>query len=202
MPQVGDITRFTLIHEMDGVAMRNDMYHEIVVLGTVNTLNEAVQLLADAWIVASQAVLSNLLSYEVFALENLSRNEARGIATGAATGGVANSGHPQDQVLVFTEYGEDVPANKLRRGRFNLSGVAEGFSSGGRVNDPTEFDDIRLFLGTQFLDAGTGFSANPMTRRRIPASNPPSYTYHRIEVARLNPKFFKLKSRKATLLGV
>lgn len=202
MPEVGDFTRFTLIHEMDGVAMRNDMYFELVVLGSVTSLTEAVQLLADEWILKSQPVLSNLLSYEVFALENLSRNEARGIATGTANGGVANSGHPQDQVLVFTEYGEDTPANKFRRGRFNLSGVAEGFSSGGRVNDPTEFTDIRLFLGTQFFNISSGFTANPMTRRRTPGSSPPTYTYHRIQVARLNPQFFKLKSRKATLLGI
>ena len=202
MPEVGDITRFTLIHQMDGVAMRNDMYFQIGILGSVQTLNEAVQLLADAWILASQQVLSNVLSYEVFALENLTRNEARGIATGQVSGGVANSGHPQDQVLVFTEYGEDTQVNIFRRGRFNLSGVAEGFSTGGRLNNPEEFDDIRIFLGTTFFNQSSGFEASPQTRRKIPGSSPPAHTFHRIQVARLNPKFFKLKSRKATLLGV
>lgn len=202
MPEVGDMTRFTLIHEMDGVAMRNDMYFQIGILGAITTLGQAVQELADEWIQVSQAVLSNVLSYEVFALENLTRNEARGIAVGQVNGGVANSGHPQDQVLVFTEYGEDQPNNVFRRGRFNLSGVAEGFSSGGRINDPSEFDPIRVFLGTTYFNQASGLEMNPQTRRRIPGSNPPSYTFHRIQVARLNPQFFKLKSRKATLLGV
>lgn len=202
MPEPGDFTRFTLIHEMDGVAMRNDMYFRIGNLGNIVSLSGAVQLLADEWIAVSQGVLSNVLSYEVFALENLSRNEARGIAVGQTSGGVANSGHPQDQVLVFTEYGEDEDANVLRRGRFNLSGIAEGFSSGGRINDPTEFDAIARFLGTTFFDSTTGFNADPQTRRRIPGSDPPQYTFHRIVLARLNPQFFKLKSRKATLLGV
>lgn len=202
MPQVDDKLRFTLIHEIEGVATRNDMYMDLANLGNLTTLTQMVQVLADAWITASQAVLTNVTNYEVFALENLTRNEARGIATGLVTGSVPNTGHPQDQVLVFTEYGEDTVNNRFRRGRFNLSGVAEGFSTDGRVNDVSEFEDIALFIGSQFLDVSSGLTMNPQVRSRIPGSSPPAHTFHRIQKATLNRKYFKLKSRKATLLGV
>jgi len=202
MPLEDDKLRFTLVHELSGVATRNDMYLDVVDPGTTQNLAEIAALLGAEWELASNAVLTTEVEYVAYILDNLTRNEVRGIVISGGTGNDITGSHPQDQVVRFNEYGQNSSGEKLRRGAFNLSGVGQQFSTRGRVNDNTEFNNIRLFLQSQFVDSPSQFTANPQIRTRDPLSNPPTYQFHRIIDSNMSTRLFKLKSRKVSLLGV
>lgn len=202
MPQDGDQLQFTIITTLEGVAMRNNIYPQVTALGTNDNLADVAGILGQEFIDVTLQVLTTQVQYVAFIVDNLSRNEVRGIITADNTGNLEEGAHPQDQVLRFNEWAPDDNVNEMRRGAFNLSGVGESFSQEGRLREGTEFQSLELFLSTQFLDSTTGLTTVPMIRRRIPASQPPAYTFHRISKAEVNPTFFKLKSRKTTILGL
>jgi len=201
MPENGDILQFTIVSELEGVAMRNNVYWELIEIGSASDLAAVAQILGAEYIVVSNQLLTTQLNYVAFIVDNLTRNEVRGIVTSDAAGIVAEGSHPQDQVIRINEFAPDGSVNEMRRGAFNLSGVAESFSHEGRLRDPDQFDQLIAFLQNQFLDSPSGLTLNPEVRRRIPASQPPAHTFHRIAKAEVNPTFFKLKSRKTTVLG-
>jgi len=202
MPEVGDILRMTIITELEGVAMRNDIHTELVTTGTLVTLADIVEVFGQEYIDVSNDVLTIQTTYVAFIMDNLTRNEVRGIRTSDVTGIILDGAHPQDQVLRFNEYGDGGEGQPLRRGAFNLSGTGQNLSHEGRVADISIFNPIEVFLGSQFLDSPSGLTLTPVVKRRIPGSSPPNFTYHRILQASLNPTFFKLKSRKTQVLGI
>ena len=202
MPEADDKLRLTIVHEISGVATRNDVYYDVADPGTITQLSEIAALLAVEWEAASQAVLAQNVNYVAYLVDNLSRNEVRGVVTSSGAG-IDNSGsHPQDQVIRFNEYGHNAGALPLRRGAFNLSGVGKQFSLRGRVNDETEFNAIRLFLSLQFVDSPSTLSLNPQVRTRDAGGPPVSYSFHRTVRCNIATRIFKLKSRKVSLLGV
>jgi len=202
MPAADDKLRLTIVHELSGVAFRNDVYYDVVDPGTITQLSQIAVLLATEWEAASEDVLTNEVRYVAYLVDNLTRNEVRGVVTSVGTGNDNSGSHPQDQVVRFNEYGHNAGALPLRRGAFNVSGVGQQFSNRGRINDETEFNAIRLFLSTQFVDSPSTLSLNPQVRTRNPGGPPVVYSYHRTVQANISTRLFKLKSRKATLLGV
>jgi len=202
MPEQGDFLRMTIVTELEGVAIRNDVHLEFIQGGTTDDLDDVAQLYGQEWIDVSNDVLTQEVTYVAFIVDNLSRNEVRGIRTSDLNGLILDGAHPQDQVLRFNEYGDSGGGDKLVRGAFNLSGTGQNLSENGRVADISIFQPIETFLGQQFLDSPSGLTLNPQVRRRIPGSDPPAYTFHRISSAQLNPTFFKLKSRKTSVLGL
>jgi len=201
MPTNEDFLRLTLIHQISGVTMRNDVYFQAVQIGTVTTLDEVGALLLSDWKTKTLSILTDQVFYIAALVDNITRNEIRGIVTDTAAGSVADDSHPQDQVVRFNEYGQDTPVDPQIRNAFNLSGVAEQFSTSGRLNDLSMFTDVEAFLADQFFDAVSGFTANPQVRELIPATSPPVYNYFRATRAIANPTLFKLKSRKTSFLG-
>jgi len=202
MPEPGDIFQITIVSELEGVAMRNNVYLALVTMGNLTTLAEVAGIYGDEYIRVSNQLLTTQLNYVAFIVDNLTRNEVRGIVTSDSSGIVAEGAHPQDQVIRINEFAPDSDSNAMRRGAFNLSGVGESFSGEGRLLDVTQFNQLVLLLSSQFLDSPSGLTMNPEVRRRIPASQPPAFTFHRITKAEVNPTFFKLKSRKTTVLGI
>lgn len=202
MPETNDKLRLTIVHEISGVATRNDVYYDVADPGTITQLSQIAALLAIEWEAASQAILAQNVNYIAYLVDNLSRNEVRGVVTSQGSG-IDNSGsHPQDQVIRFNEYGHNAGGLPLRRGAFNLSGVGKQFSIRGRINDESEFNAIRLFLQLQFLDSPSTLALNPQVRTRDPAPGPVSYFFHRTVQVNISTRIFKLKSRKVSLLGV
>lgn len=201
MPEPADILRLTLIHELDGVAMRNDIYWQLQILGTAGTMTEITTILYDEWISDSQPVLTNQVTYVAAVLENLTRNEVRGLVTSTADGNSPGNAHPQDQVLRFNEYARSEDDSRMHRGAFNLSGTAVTASRDGRVITTEPYQPIENYLGQQFLDSPSGLTLNPQVRTRIPGSQPPAYLFHRTLEAIVNPTFLKLKSRKTNVLA-
>jgi len=200
MPADNDFIRSTLVAELNGVSMRNDIYWQIVEVGTVTNLNEVAGIISAEWFSVSGPILINAYSYVAVIVDNLTQNELRGVVIPGVVGGGTGDSHPQDQVLRFNEYGQIATGDKIVVGGFNLSGIREPLSTDGRLNDPTVVDAIEIFLGTQHLDVSTGLKINPQVRTRVPASSPPVYVFHRTIRATVNPTFRKLKSRKTSIL--
>jgi len=201
MPEVEDIVQFTIVTELEGVAMRNTMYWQLDNLGNVTDLAAIANILGQAYIDVSEALLSTVVEYTAFLVDNLTRNEVRGVITTSQKGAQLRDSHPQDQVLRFNEWAPSSTAEVMHRGAFNLSGVVESLSTHGRINDIVEFNGLAGYLSSQNIDAGSGLQSTPHVRRRVPASQPPIYTFHKITKAQVNPTFFKLKSRKTQILG-
>ena len=201
MPEVDDILQFTIVTELEGVAMRNTMYWQLDNKGNTDDLAAIATILGDAYIDVSEALLSTVVDYTAFLVDNLTRNEVRGVVTTERSGSQLRDSHPQDQVLRFNEWAPSATKEVMHRGAFNLSGIVESLSTDGRVNDIVEFNALAAFLSSQHLDATSGLQTSPHVRRRVPGSQPPVYTFHPIEKAQVNPTFFKLKSRKTQILG-
>ncbi len=200
MPLDNDFLRSTLVHELNGVTFRNDIYWQVVEPGTVTTLNEVATIIANEWFSVSSPILIIPVVYVATLVDNLTRNELRGVVTPGSAGAGSGDSHPQDQVLRFNEYGQVNPGDPIVVGGFNLSGIREALSNQGRLNDPTTVDAIETFLGQQHLDVSTGLKINPQVRTRVPLSSPPVYVFHRTLRATVNPTFNKLKSRKTSIL--
>jgi len=200
MPADNDFIRSTIVTEEKGVTFRNDIYWQIVETGTVTNLNEVASIISAEWFAVSSPVLVNDVAYVAVLVDNLTINELRGVVIPGTTGGGTGDSHPQDQVLRFNEYGQNLATDKIRVGGFNLSGIREALSTTGRLNSTTIMNPISLFLGTQHLDVSSGLKLNPQVRTRVPASSPPVYVFHRTLRAVVNPRFSKLKSRKTSIL--
>jgi len=201
MPEVDDIIQFVMVTELEGVAMRNTIYWQIDNLGNVDDLAAIATILGDEWINVAEGLLSTRLNFIAFLVDNLTRNEVRGVITTGQSGTILRDAHPQDQVVRFNEWAPDAQAESLFRGALNLSGVEEALSTDGRVNDIPSFQAVEGFLMNQNIDSGSGLQTTPHIRRRVPGSTPPIYTFHAISKAEVNPTFFKLKSRKTQVLG-
>jgi len=200
MPADNDLIRSTIVTELNGVTFRNDIYWQIVELGTVTNLNEVATIISDEWFSVSSPILINPLQYIAVLVDNLTQNELRGVVSPGTVGGGSGDSHPQDQVLRFNEYGQISPGDPIKVGGFNLSGIREALSNQGRLFDPTAVNAIETFLGTQHLDVTTGLKINPQVRTRVPSSSPPVYIFHRTIRCVVNPTFSKLKSRKTSIL--
>jgi len=201
MPEVGDIIQYTIVTELEGVAIRNTMYWQIDNLGNTDDLTDIARILGTEWIDQSEGILSVNVKYTAFLVDNLTRNEIRGVHTTSQAGTILRDSHPQDQVLRFNEWAPQEGGEAVFRGGFNLSGLEENLSTDGRVNDIPSMEAVERYLFQQFIDSDSGLQTSPHVRRRTPGSSPPVYTFHKINKAQVNPTLFKLKSRKTAVLG-
>lgn len=164
MPIIGDIIKTSWVQELNGVAMNNEMTWRVVDLGT--DPGNLVELIAitDAYVLAWAPPLSDTNSISCAVYENLSSPEAKEIDFPAGKVGLIVTGpHPQDQVIRFSEYTVEQPNGTLKRGAYNLSGVAESLSTRGLVNDTTIFSALRDFLSDQLV-LGVGWTLKPVQR--------------------------------------
>ncbi len=201
MPEVGDIIQYTIVTELEGVAIRNTIYWMLDNLGNTDDLSDIARILGTEWIDVSEGILSVNVNYTAFLVDNLTRNEIRGVHTTSQKGTILRDSHPQDQVLRFNEWAPQEGGEAVFRGGFNLSGLEENLSTDGRVNDIPSMEAVERYLFAQFIDSDSGLQASPHVRRRTPGSSPPIYTFHKISKAQVNPTLFKLKSRKTAVLG-
>jgi len=201
MPEVGDIIQYTIVTELEGVAIRNTIYWMLDNLGNTDDLTDIARILGVEWIDTSEGILSVNVKYTAFLVDNLTRNEIRGVHTTSQAGTILRDSHPQDQVLRFNEWAPAQEGEVVFRGGFNLSGLEENLSTDGRVNDIPSMEAVERYLFQQFIDSDSGLQCSPHVRRRTPGSSPPVYTFHKINKAQVNPTLFKLKSRKTAVLG-
>lgn len=164
MPIIGDIIKTSWVSELEGVAISNEMTWRIVDLG--NDPSNLTQLIAitTAYGIAWAPPLSDTIGISCAVYENLTSPEAKEIDFPIGISGLIVTGpHPQDQVIRFSEYTVEQPNGTLKRGAYNLSGVAESLSTNGLVNNVTLFSPLRQFLSDQLV-LGAGWTIKPVQR--------------------------------------
>lgn len=200
MPDLGDIVATTLVQELSGVQMANKLYWRVDDLGTnPSTVNALLDIMQEYHTVI-KAALAPAWALVCGVYENMTKVEAKAIAFTNLVGTSLIDSHPQDQVVRLNRYttqdnGESITS---RVSAFNQSGVAEEFSTRGRVNDTAEFMALRNFLRTQQIFA-TEWTVTPMSRNAEQKVPPFTYKFNAVQQCLLNTTFLKLRSRKTSL---
>lgn len=105
MPQVGDFIKTTFVQELAGVSMQNSMIWQINDLGSVPTVNAALNQIMVAYRGAVTDICTTAWALTCGIYENLSRVEVKAIVFANLTGSLAGDTHPQDQVIRWNRYG-------------------------------------------------------------------------------------------------
>jgi len=200
MPDLGDVIATTFVQELSGVQMANKLYWRIDDLGSnPSTVDALIDIMTEYHSVIKGA-LAPAWALVCGIYENMTQNEAKAITFTNLVGTSIVDSHPQDQVVRLNRYAVAVaPADEtLRVSGFNQSGVAEEFSTRGRVNDTSEFLALRNFLRTQQIFA-TEWTVTPMSRNLQSDGPPPVYQFNVVSQCLLNTRFLKLRTRKTSL---
>lgn len=200
MPSLTDVVKVTLVQELDGVQMSNTTFWRVDDLGSNPTNAAALLDIMQEYHSVINAALSPFWVLVCGIMENMSAIEAKTIVFTNLVGTALSGSHPQDQVVRLNRYTvqDNGESDTARISAFNQSGVAEEFSTRGRVNDTAEFLAIRNFLRTQQI-FGTEWTITPMSRNREQKLPPFTYAFNVVQQCLLNPTFLKLRSRKTNL---
>jgi len=200
MPDLNDIVSTTLVQELSGVQMANKLYWRIDDLGSNPTNVDALSDILTGYHNAIKAALSPAWALVCGIYENVSQVEAKAIIFTNLVGTTVIDSHPQQQVVRLNRYTVQDNGEKdtSRVSAFNQSGVAEDFSTRGRVNDTAEFLPLRNFLRVQQIFA-TEWTITPMSRNREQKVPPFTFAFNVVQQCLLNPTFLNLRSRKTNL---
>ncbi len=202
MPSVADVIKITILQELDGVQMSNDMYWVIDDLGDdPSTQNGLIDVL-NAYYDVVKAFMSDEWKIVCGIYENISNPEGKAIEFGTLVGLSATDSHPQDQVVRLNSYGQISGSQPLHRNAFNQSGVIESLSTDGRVNNMTTIDPLRLFLTAQQIMAGPSWTLDPQVRWQTAPGPPATFLYANVVSSTFSARLFKLQSRKTRLCAV
>jgi len=200
--ELGDYIRTRYIVEVAGVATAQYQDWQIDGIGT-DSLQDKLEELALAWFTARRPLLGTNCLFSCMHYMNLSRNEQLAVYPGLAGQGGSDAIHPQYQVVRINTYtAVEILRSKVLRGSTNISGVIEGLSTRGRINDMAEFDNARLFESARYDAGPTGLTMDPHLRWLDESSPPPIYRFTQLEAAVVNPTFLTLRSRKTKICGV
>lgn len=112
----------------------------------------------------------------------------------AGTGGTGT--HPPHQVVRVDLYGRANPGDAIWRNANNLSGVLEAFSTRGRINNATPFNDFKEFFVGNKQSGPNGAILRAQIKQSLGANN---YSFFDVNFSRLCEKFEILRSRKFEL---
>lgn len=164
MPVIDDNIKTSWVSELDGVAMSNEITWKIVDLGDDPTNLSMLIAITTAYGIAWSPPLTMTTTISCAVYENLSSPEAKEINFPIGIEGlIIGTPHPQDQVIRFSEYTVEQPNGTLKKGAYNLSGMAQSLSTNGIVNDVALFSPLRQFLSDQLV-LGTGWTIKPVQR--------------------------------------
>jgi hypothetical protein len=200
MPSLGDVVATTFVQELSGVQMANKLYWRVDDLGTNPTTGVALTQIMTEYHSVIKAALAPAWKLVCGIYENMTDVEAKAVVFTNLVGTSIDDSHPQDQVVRLNRYAvAQAPAvATLRVSGFHQSGVAEEFSTRGRVNDTAEFLALRNFLRIQQIFA-TEWTITPMSRNTEALGPPKVYQFNVVQQCLLNPTFLKLRSRKTNL---
>jgi len=202
MPIVGDIISTNILQELDGVQMSNQMFWQVDDLGDDPSVADGLIDVMNAYYDAVKAFMSDQWSIVCGIYENHSNPEGKAIEFGTLTGLSVTDSHPQDQVLRLNSYGGLGGANPRHRNGFNQSGVNEGLSTDGRLNNPATVLSLKLFLTAQQIMAGPSWTLDPQVRWETAPGPPKVYAYANVDTSQFSGRFFKLQTRKTKLCTV
>lgn len=199
MATVGDIFSLTILTEHDGVQASNRLYYKIDDLGVDPSISLQVAEMLNEFHDACKAVNSDIWKIVCGIYDNQTTPEGTHVIFSSLAGLVINTGHPQFQVFRFNEYAMDGGSNTIKRGAFNLGGVAEVHSVRGRVNAPASFSAMVAWLKDPFLLGADGWTISPQLRWTFAPGPPPTYVYLPMTKVQIATKVFTLQSRHTQL---
>jgi len=200
MAQAGDFFRTRYMVEVAGVTTMQKQDWELVSVDGADDLGTILLDLAQAWFDTVKSVITTECLFSCMAYYNWSRPE-QAVVYPTLPGLNAGSSHPQFAVVRCNIYGQDAASltAPIHRGASNLSGVAESYSTRGRLNDPADFTAWRAFQVQTLQTAATGWTVNPMQRYVSVPGPTPTYAFDRVLQAEVNPRIFCLRGRKTKL---
>lgn len=157
MPLVADKIRVNLITELSGVAMNSTLYFEIEDLGDDDPVVTNLAKLATAYHAVVEDVCTTQWAVTCITYFNETTTEPKEVLPITLAGAVITDAHPQASVVRYNRYGLYTGDGTTRRGAHNLSGVAEAFSTSGRLNDATEFLALGVLLSSPIVLADGGW---------------------------------------------
>lgn len=202
MPSVSDLIRTTILQEIDGKQVSNDMYWTVDDLGDDPSTRNGLIDVMNTYYDAVKAFMSDEWKIVCGIYENLSAVEGKVIEFGTLVGLSLTDSHPQDQVLRLNSYGGLGGANPKHRNGFNQSGVIESLSTDGRLNDPSVVSSLRTYLTIQQVMPGPSWTLDPQVRWQTAPGPPATYANANVDSSTFSGRFFKLGSRKTRLCAV
>lgn len=202
MPSVADIIHITILQEIDGVQMSNDMFWQVDDLGDDPSIADGLVDVMTAYYDVVKAFMSDKWSSVCGIYENVTNPEGKHIQFLTQTGLSATDCHPQDQVLRLNSYGGLGGLNPVHRNGFNQSGVIESLSTDGRINNMATIVPLSTFLTAQQVMPGPSWTLDPQVRWESAPGPPPVHTFANVDTSVFSARLFKLGTRKTKLCAV
>jgi len=158
------------------------------------------QLATDLWASIDQA-LSDTAVFSCIKMVNLT-TPAKVVRFPNLAGLDPDDSHPPHQVVSIDSYARDGGTGPAYRNTLRLSGVREGLSTRGRVNDSGPFQPFVNFLTDRYIGGANGADLDPLVRRTTALGGPglsDTYTYHDVEYSALRDTLRTLRSRRFRL---
>lgn len=201
MPEVNDFFSITIVQELAGLQLSNQMYGKINDLGDEPSIPDVIEDTSTLYYDAVKDICSDQWAIVCGIYENHSRTEEKTLRFFTLPGLSLTDSHPSDQVVRVNQYATGIaPAPVVRRGAWNQAGIIESLSTSGRINNPGSFTNLRSFLDTQFILPGPGWTITPHLRYQPVPSVPPSApAFAPMALGQVSSRLFKLASRKTAL---
>lgn len=198
--QAGDSIKLSIQSELQGVAMTNILYWEVVDPTNTQGLSAFVNELATAFINSISARLSSALQFSCAVWENLDGNDPVTPVFFSVFGAGGSEALPTHNVIDTTQYGLD-PQGNLRFGRIRVSGIDEAQVTRGRLDNAGEMSSLESFLRSQYASANTTPIVKPILFV-VDKTAPPNKISIDITEAKTSANIRHLKRRETRLCGV
>ena len=199
MPVATDIISTTIIQELDGVQMSNQIFWQVDSVGADPTTENGLIDVLNAYYDSVKAFMSDEWNVVCGVYENISNPEGKAIVFSSLPGLSATDSHPQDQVLRLNSYGKIAPPGPIHRNAFNQSGVIESLSTDGRINNPATIASLKAFLTAQQVMPGGNWTIDPQVRWQTAPGPPATYAFANAQTSQFSQRLFKLRTRKTKL---
>lgn len=199
MPNNNDFIKVTMISELAGVQMQNQLYWEVEDVGTNPPVSDALQDIMDAYVASITSFVSDKWALTCAIYENLTSAEAKAILFGNQPATGTGDSHPQDQVFAVRRYARKDPGDPIFVGRFNQSGVEEAHSVRGRVTNPATFQPLIDFLQNVLNLPGGSWTLDPHLFVTLNPGPPPVKGFRELLTCQLDTVVRKIRSRKTNL---
>lgn len=198
--QINDYLKLDFGIDIQAVSTVTTIYFQVTGGGLSDPTTTIASNLATLFAESLDALLGPDANLANVRLTNLDRPEKAVVSPNRAFVG-GDESHPQHQCLYFTSYGRDGAPDPYHRNANKISGVSESASTRGRLADASLADDFINFLRLPQDTGGPGGAIvlGQVRENSVRPTTPAVWVYHPIEMVRVNPTLFSLKSRKYAL---
>jgi len=202
MAQAGDFFRTTFLIEVAGVVTQQSMDWQLDSIDGADPIVDVLNDIALAYWATIENILTDQCLLSCIHYDNWSRPEMF-VGYPLLPGQNIDDSHPQFQVIRLNRYGQTIGvlSDPVYRGATNLSGIAEEYSTRGRINDLSVFDAWVAFNSDQLQTDPAGWTITPHVNYVLDPGPPIVRDFKPIISCVLNPTFLTLRGRKTSACG-